>query len=187
MERIDAVERTDSVYHRFMYKYCSDSRFCCFFFGTSAIVLVLADVFQSMRLLTFLALYVSIILVCVLVYAIIATNIRTIMIGVAAFALCLSIWIGHWPLKATFAFSKPQLTKLATRIENGEEFSTPRWIGCYRVLKIEQKSYGAICFWTNLYPSGHTGIIKCAEDDLSFNISTHIQLDDDSWHLIVED
>jgi hypothetical protein len=89
-------------------------------------------------------------------------------------------------MQAVFEISKPQLQELAQRVENGEEISTPQFVGVYRVKKIERKPYGAICFWTDLTPSGYTGIVKCPDNELKFNIWSHHQLEN-SWHLISED
>lgn len=149
-------------------------------------VVVCANAFPSFRLLEIAAMFLSVALIPMAIYAIVFTNIRTALIGITAVAIGLSVWTTNWPAKARFTSAQAKFEMLLAEIENGKTISAPRWVGSYRVQQIDIKKTGAICFWTDLYPIGYSGIVKCQEDKMNFNIWNHIQLTDD-WHMIVED
>lgn len=163
------------------------SRFFRYLFICFAIVLVLSNAFHC-QMSDILSVYVTAILLFTFVYAMFSTNLKTLMIGVTALCVCFSVWTTNWPLKARFVVSKPAFEKVRSQIELGSEPKFPRMIGLFRIKKVNTRNKGtdreSVCF--DLGNSGDfQGVAYCAQK-VSFNIWTHIELDD-HWHFIVED
>lgn len=148
-------------------------------------VIVFASAFPSFRIFPLVSIFLSIPLLIGGTYAIFI-NIRAAMAGIAAIAICVSVWSSNWPIKARFSFSRAQFEALASDVENGDSVSVPIWVGSYRIRKIQLRKSGAVCFWTDLSPSGHSGIVRCPEDKMDFNIWSHFPIDDD-WRFIAVD
>ena len=108
-------------------------------------VVVCANAFPSFRLLEIAAMFLSVALIPMAIYAIVFTNIRTALIGITAVAIGLSVWTTNWPAKARFTSAQAKFEVLLAEIENGKTISAPRWVGSYRVQQIDIKKTGAIC------------------------------------------
>ena len=150
-----------------------------------SVAIVFVNAFPSFRIYPLISLFLSVPLVIAALLAIF-TNIRAALTGIAAIAICISIWTSNWPVKARFSFSQAQLEVLASDVESGKAVNVPVWAGSYRVEKIDIRKTGAICFWTDLSPSGNSGIVKCPEQEMNFNIWSHIPLVG-NWRFIAED
>ena len=155
----------------------------CLALFSAAIVFV--NAFPSFRIYPLVSLLFSIPLVLVGLWAIF-TNVRAALTGITAIAICISVWTSNWPVQARFSLSHSQFEVLAKHVENGSSVGVPVWVGSYRIQKIQIKESGAICFWTDLAPSGYTGIVRCPEQKMDFNIWSHIPLVDD-WRFIAQD
>ena len=150
-----------------------------------SMAIVFVNAFPSFRIYPLISLFFSIPLIVAALIAIF-TNIRAALAGFAALAICFSTWTSNWPVKARFSFSHAQLESLAIDIENGNSVNVPVWAGSYRIERIDIRETGAICLWTDLSPSGNSGIVRCSELELDFNIWSHIPLEH-NWHFIAED
>ena len=150
-----------------------------------SVAIIFVNAFPSIRIYPLISLLLSIPLVIMALCAIF-TNIRASLAGIAAIAICVSIWTSNWPLRARFSFSRARLESLANDVENGKSVNVPLWAGTYRIRKIDIRKTGAICFWTDLSPSGYSGIVRCSENKMDFNIWSHIPIVDD-WRFIAVD
>lgn len=150
-----------------------------------SVVIVLVNAFPSFRIYPLASLILSVPLVFLGLKAIF-TNVRVALAGIAAIAICVSVWTSNWPVKVRFLFSQAQFDALASDVENGNAVNVPVWAGSYRIRKVEVRKTGAICFWTDLSPSGYSGVVRCSENKMDFNIWSHIHIVDD-WRLISED
>ena len=150
-----------------------------------SVAIVFVNAFPSFRRYPLVSLFLSVPLVLAALFATF-TNIRGALAGITAIAICISIWTSNWPVKARFWFSHAQLEAIANDVQSGNSVSVPVWVGSYRIKKIQIKKSGAICFWTDLSPGGYTGIVRCPEQKMDFNIWSHIPLADD-WRFIAED
>jgi len=106
----------------------------------------------------------------------------------SAVAVALSVALTHWPLRLTFAVSRPALERLADRLEAGETVSSPQWAGLFYVRKAEINHGGMPCLWLNLEPNGYTGFARPSD---GIAIGKYNDWSDyplwQKWHLISED
>ena len=150
-----------------------------------SVAIIFVNAFPSFRIYPLASLFISSPLVGLGLCAIF-TNVRAALAGIAAIAICFSIWKSNWPVKARFSFSRAQFEALASDVERCNSVTVPVWVGSYRIQTIDVRKTGAICFWTDLSPSGYSGIVRCSEHKMDFNIWSHIPIVDD-WRFIAED
>lgn len=156
------------------------------FFVILATLMVLSNAF-FFQLSQIAMLFLSFALVVTALVAFVSTNLRTLMVGVAALCVCLSIWTTNWPLKLRFQVSKSSFEKAVNKFEAGEQSEYPRMVGLFRVLKVKKKNKGndgeAVCFY--VAKGDFQGVAFC-QKEVRFNIWSHIEFDD-RWHYIIED
>jgi hypothetical protein len=96
----------------------------------------------------------------------------------------------QWPLRAAYFVSRPWLDDAAERLRAGEDFGAPRWVGLFRVLRAEDSDRGpegkVVCLWTDLTPSGYSGLVQHGPDHLPFNLWSSVDLGE-RWQYIEED
>ena len=145
-----------------------------------------ADMLPAIRLLEFAAVFVTV-AICLLAFVLVFTNIRNAMLGIAAAAICFSISYNHWPAQVRFQLSENQLAEILASQKDRLTIETPVRCGLYRIEKIELRG-NSTCFWTDLTPSGYTGLIYTPNNSqrLYFNIHKSIELDS-NWDIISED
>jgi hypothetical protein len=103
---------------------------------------------------------------------------------VAALAVIVSVATTHWPLRITFALSRPWLADAASRVAAGEPLGTPARVGLFTIEKTENywsPREGPVCLWMDLEPSGYTGFVRWAGDDGPCNPFWAVRLADEWW------
>ena len=150
-----------------------------------SVAIVIVNALPEFRIYPLISLLCSVPLV-ILGLAAVFTNIRAALVGITAIAVCISIWTSNWPVAARFSISRGQFESLADEVRDGKSVPPPLWVGLYRIQQIETRKTGAICFWTDVSPSGCSGILNCSEAKMNFNIWNHIPFSCE-WRFIAED
>lgn len=127
----------------------------------------------------------------VLSLAILATlpfvrSLRLLFAGITTLAVLLSVMTSNWPIRAAFALTRKSFDQMAAQVLAGTPPQTPCRIGLFRIEKAEIYHNGVARLWTDDDSGGSTGFVKYGNDDLPFNLWSHLR-PDDSWHLIRED
>lgn len=165
----------------------TQSRVCLCLFVLGIVGLILGSVFHC-QLSELLAIFISANLFFLLIASVFSTNLKTLMVGIAALCVSLSVWTTDWPLKLRFQLSKSSFEKVLNDFQDGEEIEVPRMVGLYRVTKVTHIYKGtereAFKFHLNSIGDFH-GFAFCP-DKVSFNIWTHIPMDD-QWHFLIVD
>lgn len=136
--------------------------------------------------LALLIFVLSLIAVLVSMYSIAFTNLRNTLMGIAAIAVVISVWVNHAPAKLRFQFAQAEFRKVASTLRNGGRSETPFWIGSYRISEVKWDRSGEVRFWTSVHPTGNTGIVQRLGKNPSRNVSREVQLAD-RWFIVSQD
>jgi hypothetical protein len=107
--------------------------------------------------------------------------------GVSLLVL-LSIAFMQWPLRLSFAISRPALERMADQVAQGRNPAVPARIGLIVILRTELRG-GTPCLWTADDPTGPTGFIRVTAEstfDGSQIAWSYCRLAD-GWRLFSED
>jgi len=111
---------------------------------------------------------------------------RAIVAPVLSLVIVISTAITHWPLRLSFAASRPTFEKLVERLLAGDRVD-PRQIGLFRVRSTQiYTSKDIVCLWTDMDSKGRKGFVRCRPSEVPFNLFSLITVDDD-WQFISED
>ena len=160
-------------------RWLSGLTICC-------LAVIASDIFPENRLLEFAAILIAL-LVFLLSFALVFTNLRTALLGITAGAICFSVLANHWPAKFRFSISRNDLNQFVDAYSNDSGIEMPIWCGSYRIKQIERRG-DSICLWTDLTPRGYTGLVFTPDDQERryFNIWNEIEISP-NWSIISED
>src|SRR5205807_2528160 len=97
-----------------------------------------------------------------------------------------SVAFSQWPLRVSYALSRPSFDALAKHVRAGDPIYVPRRAGLFAIRKAEISYSGVICLWTTVNPGGNTGFVQCGPDHIPLNLWSSISLDN-QWQFISED
>lgn len=106
--------------------------------------------------------------------------------SVISLALLISVATTHWPLRATYAWSRNSFDTIAERVRNGEQIKKPMRVGLLTIQRAQLSEHGIVCLWLRPCLGGSTGFVQCRRDYVPFNLWSIIRLDD-HWQFISED
>ena len=103
-------------------------------------------------------------------------------------ALIVSVAATEWPLRLSYAYAKPGLNALASKVEKNQKIDLPVQLGLIRIVKVDISPSEVVCLWTDLNPGGRTGFVKTRSEyvESQFNIWWTRSMDND-WQFISED
>jgi len=120
---------------------------------------------------------------------------RNAIVALASLLCIASVFFTLWPLKLTFAASRPEFEAMARKLDAGHEMTVPRKLGRFIIVKAEMRN-GRPCLWTDTDPSGFSGFVRNPYGGVNmakglypndaFNLWSCIKLDGD-WAFIDED
>jgi hypothetical protein len=90
-----------------------------------------------------------------------------------------------WPLRITFALSRPSFERLTDKVQAGYRLEGPERAGFFVVKQADLwgKDKENVCLWMDLDPAGKTGFVR---GDWQGNVFSEIEVDAD-WRLVYED
>jgi len=150
------------------------------------LVVIASDIFPENRIIDVAAILI-VLPVFLLSFALVFTNLRTAIMGITAAAICFSVFTNHWPAKIRFNIAANDLNQLVDSHSNTAAIEMPIWCGSYKIKAIERRG-DSICLWTDLTPSGYTGLVFTPDhqERRYFNIWKSIDIDS-NWTIISED
>jgi hypothetical protein len=89
----------------------------------------------------------------------------------------LSVVTTAWPLRLSFALTRPAFQRLAESVRAGQQTDAPVRIGLFVIKQTEVSRQGAVCLWTELDPGGNTGFVQCGANSVPLNLWSRIQSD----------
>jgi hypothetical protein len=99
--------------------------------------------------------------------------------------LYVSILVTQWPLRLTFALSRPALEQMAQSLRSGNKLQGPQRAGFFLIREASFKFYpDTVCLWIALEPNGNRGFIQGPSNVMQS--ASHIWLDK-RWRLVEED
>jgi len=102
------------------------------------------------------------------------------------FAMLVATAATNWPLQATFAYSRPQLDRLAAQVRAGDSFAVPAQVGPFTIRRAEHAPEDVVCLWTDLGGNGNVGFAHCPPRTQVRNLWSQIDLTD-QWCFVAED
>lgn len=147
-------------------------------------VVLIAHVLRSILLLTFLSYISTALLIISVVFSIVKTDLKIVLIGIGAFCFCLSIITTEWPIRAIFAFSKTQLNNVLEGYSSTQNADFPSWQGLVHVQKIDIRDEG---IWLlTRFRFDLSGFVKLSENpDLEeFRVAINLG---ENWCYLVDD
>lgn len=112
---------------------------------------------------------------------------RSLVVIPLSLVILLTVVWTAWPLHLNFIHCRPELSRLAARVEGGEKIATPIRVGLFTVYAIELRR-GIVCLWTSRTGT-ESGLVKATSQQIQhggFNVWSVTPLDKD-WTLYQED
>ncbi len=103
--------------------------------------------------------------------------------AIGALLLTLTVVLSDWPFRLVLGLSRPALRRAARAIDSGAKPSSS--LGWFPIRRVEERA-GVTAYWTDLDPSGFSGLVYSPSGSLPFNLWSERALGE-GWYFISED